>query len=69
MGIVVWCLLGWWVFLGVFLAMFIVLFREAWQSRLGMLLRADVVPIADLAGYVENRSAEVALEIRFEVSL
>lgn len=49
--------------------MFLVLFREAWESRLGMLLTADVVPIADLASYIENRSAEMALEIRFEVSL
>lgn len=57
------------VFFGFFLAVFGALLYEAWQSRLGMLLRADVVPIADLASYIETRSAEMTLEIRFQVSL
>lgn len=69
MGIVVWCFFGWWWFFGFFLFMFILLLNEAWESRLGMLLRADVVPPADLASYIQTRSAEMALDIRFKVSL
>ena len=42
--------------------------REAQQSRLGMLLRADAVPVDDVASYMDQCSTDVALEINFKVS-
>lgn len=41
---------------------------EAQQSRLGMLLRADAVPVDDVEGYIDQCSADVALEINFKAS-
>lgn len=41
---------------------------EAQRSRLGMLLRADTVPVDDVAGYMDQCSADMALEVNFKVS-
>lgn len=56
----------------VYLVMFLggthFLAREAQHSRVGMLLRADVVPVDDVASYIDQCSANVALKINFNVS-
>lgn len=38
------------------------------QPRLGMLLRADAVPVDEVASYIDQCSADGALEINFKVS-
>lgn len=46
---------------------FLVMVREAHQSPVGMLLRAEVVTVDDVASFIDERSAELAPGIQFKV--
>ena len=58
---------------GMYLLFVYVLLRflvdEARQSPVGMVLRAEVVTVDEVADFIDKRSADVAPEIRFKVCM